>query len=152
MKKLLISALVAGQVLGAAAPAAAQHALPSRDTEVGTFSGLRLRVPFGGAAREPVRAGFAFAPTTRTSFQDGNVRTRIGEGLEFGMVGREPLQISLAGTPVNRLVPGRAGPGGRRLGVSTLGWVAIGTGAVVVLVGGFYIWLREESECGPMEC
>ena len=152
MKKLLIAALVAGQACGAALPASAQNAAPLRDTEVGTFSGVRLRVPFGGAAREPVRAGFAFAPTTRTSFQDGAVRTRIGEGLEFGLVGSEPLQFSLAGTPVNRLAQGRTGPNGRKLGVSTLGWVGIGAGVVVVLVGGFYVWLMEESKCGPMEC
>ena len=152
MKKLLIAALVSGQILGTAAPAFAQIAAPMRDTEVGTFSGLRLRIPFGGTASEPVRAGFAFAPTTRATSQDGNVRTRIGEGLEFGMVGREPLQFSLAGTPVNRLVQGRAGPEGRKLGVSTLGWVAIGAGTVLVLVGGFYVWLIEESKCGPMEC
>ena len=152
MKKLTIAALLAGQLLGSALPAFAQNAAPLRDTEVGTFSGVRLRIPFGGAAREPVRAGFAFSPTTRTAFQDGTVRTRIGEGVEFGIVGREPLQFSLAGTPVNRLAHGRAGPDGRRMGVSTLGWVGIGAGTVVVLVGGFYVWLMEESKCGPGEC
>ena len=121
MKKLLIAALVAGQVLTTAAPAFAQNYAPVRETETGMFSGVRLRVPFGGAAREPVRAGLAFAPTTRTEHQDGRVRTRVGEGLEFGMVGREPMQFSVAGTPVNRLAQGRTGPDGRRLGVSTVG-------------------------------
>ena len=147
MKKLLIAALVTGQVLGAAAPAFAQAYSPVRDTETGTFSGLRVRIPFGGGAREPVRAGLAFAPTTRTDHQDGRVRTRIGEGLEFGMVGRQPLQVSLAGTPVNRLVQGGTGPDGRKLGVSTLGWVAIGVGAAVLIVVSAAAICFSDSDC-----
>lgn len=147
MKKLLIAALVAGQVPGAVAPAFAQGFAPVRDTETGTFGGVRLRIPFGGAAREPVRAGLAFAPTTRTGYQDGHVRTRIGEGLEFGMVGREPLQFSLAGTPVNRLVQGRTGPDGRKLGVSTIGWIAIGVGAAAVIVVSAAAICFSDSDC-----
>src|ERR1700741_1072031 len=112
MKKLLIAALVTGQILGAAAPAFAQSYAPVRDTDTGAFGGVRIRIPFGGGAREPVRAGLAFAPTARTDHQDGRVRTRIGEGLEFGINGRGPAQFSLAGTPVNRLAQGRAGPDG----------------------------------------
>jgi hypothetical protein len=136
MKKLLMAVLVAGQTSGAAAPAFGQSYAPVRETGAGTFGGLRVRIPFGGGAREPVRAGFAFAPTTRTDYQDGRVRTRIGEGLEFGINGRGPMQFSLAGTPVDRLTQGRAGPDGQRSGISTLGWVAIGVGATVVVVLG----------------
>src|SRR5438128_1642800 len=109
MKKLLIAALIAGQI---ATPAVAQNYSPVRDAETGTFSGLRVRFSFGGSTREPVRAGLAFAPTTRTEHLDGRVRTRIGEGLEFGFNGRGPAQFSLAGTPVSRLAQGRAGPNG----------------------------------------
>jgi hypothetical protein len=147
MKKLLIAALIAGQVLTTAAPASAQNYSPVRETETGVFSGVRLRVPFGGAGREPVRAGLAFAPTTRTDHQDGRVRTRVGEGLEFGMVGREPMQFSLAGTPVNRLVQGRTGPDGRRLGVSTVGWIAIGVGASLVILVAATAICASDSDC-----
>jgi len=147
MKKLLIAALVAGQVLTTAAPAFAQNYAPVRETETGMFSGVRLRVPFGGAAREPVRAGLAFAPTTRTEHQDGRVRTRVGEGLEFGMVGREPMQFSVAGTPVNRLAQGRTGPDGRRLGVSTVGWIAIGVGASLVILVAATAICASDSDC-----
>ena len=136
MKRLLIAALLAGQGLGTAAPAFAQSYAPVRETETGTFGGIRVRIAFGGAAREPVRAGLAFAPTARTDYQDGRVRTRIGEGLEFGVIGRGPMQFSLAGTPVNRLVQGRTGPDGQRMGVSTLGWIAIGVGTTVVILVG----------------
>lgn len=134
MKKLLVAALVAGQIVGTAAPAFAQSYSAVRETETGAFGGIRVRIPFGGNAREPARAGLAFAPTARTDYQNGRVRTQIGEGLEFGMVGREPMQFSLAGTPVNRLVQGSTGPDGRRLGVSTLGWIAIGVGATLVIL------------------
>ena len=147
MRKVMIAALIAGQLLTGAAPAVAQGYAPVRETETGAFGGVRLRIPFGGPAREPVRAGLAFAPTARTDFQDGRVRTRIGEGLEFGMIGREPLQFSLAGTPVNRLVQGRSGPDGRKLGVSTLGWIAIGVGVAAVIVVSAAAICFSDSDC-----
>jgi len=133
MKKLTIGALVAGQLLGPVQPAAAAD-LVERDTpQIGAFAGARLRIPLGGAREERrLRAGLTLAPTMRV----GAGRLRFGEGLEFGVAGREPVRLSLAGTPVNRLAGGGRGPDGQRLGVSTLGWIAIGVGAtVVVLVG-----------------
>ncbi len=95
MRKLLITALLSSQVLGGV-PAFAQGFVPVRETGTGAFGGVRVRVPFGGQ-REPVRAGLAFAPTTRTDYQDGRVRTRIGEGLEFGYRTGRPVSFSLAG-------------------------------------------------------
>lgn len=148
MKKLLIAALVASQI---ATPALAQNYSPVRETETGTFSGVRVRVPFGGTAREPVRAGLAFAPVARTEHLDGRVRTRIGEGLEFGFNGRGPAQFSLAGTPVNRLVGGRTGPDGRRHGISTLGWIAIGVGGTVVILFAAAAICISDSDCIPDE-
>ena len=151
MKKLLIAALAAGQILGTAAPAFAQSYSPARETETGTFGGVRVRIPFGGHAREHVRAGFAFAPTSRTDFQDGRTRTQIGEGLEFGFNGRGPVQFSLAGTPVNRLAQGRSGPDGQRLGVSTLGWIAIGVGVSAVIVDSAAALCVSDTNCIPDE-
>ena len=151
MKKLLAAALIASQVLGTTAPAFAQGYAPARETEAGTFGGVRVRIPFGGGAREEIRAGLAFAPTARTDYQDGRVRTRIGEGLEFGVVGRQPLQFSLAGTPVNRLAQGRAGPEGRRLGVSTIGWIAIGIGASLVILVAATAICASDHDCLPSE-
>lgn len=152
MRKLTIAALLTAQVLGSATSAAAQDFSASREIESGAFGGVRVRIPFGGPQREQVRAGFAFAPTVRTAYSDGRSRTRIGEGLELGFSGNRPLQLSLAGTPVSQLAQRSRGPDGRRLGVSTVGWLAIGAGTVLVLVAGFYVWLIEESKCGPGEC
>ena len=95
MKKLLIAALLSSQIVGAV-PAMAQGFAPVRETGAGTFGGIRVRVPFGGP-REPVRAGLAIAPTVRTDYQDGHVRTRIGEGLEFGYRTGRRVSFSLAG-------------------------------------------------------
>jgi hypothetical protein len=91
------------------------------------------------------------APTTRVDFQDGRVRTRIGEGLEFGINGRGPAQFSLAGTPVSRLAQGRPGPNGERRGISTLGWIAIGVGATAVIVVAAAAICIEDSGCFPDE-
>ena len=147
MRKLLIGALVAGQVLGSGAPAFAQGFVPAQETQAGAFAGLRVHLSFGSATPEPLRAGLAFAPTVRTSTQDGRVRTRIAEGFEFGLRGREPAQFSLAGTPVNRLVQGRAGPGGRRAGISTIGWIAIGVGASLVILVAATAICASDSDC-----
>lgn len=134
MKKLLIAALAASQTMTNAAPAFAQAFAPARETEAGAFAGVRIRLSLGGPQQEPLRAGFAFAPTVRTDYQDGRTNARIGEGLEFGFSGSRRPQLSLAGMPVNRLAPGRGGPEGERLGISTLGWVGIGVGVLLVAV------------------
>ena len=147
MRKSLIAALLASQIAGGV-PAFAQGYAPLRDMETGTFTGARVRISFGGPARERVRAGFTFAPTVRADYQDGRVHTRIGEGLEFGFNGRGPAQFSLAGTPVNRLAPGRTGPDGQRLGISTLAWVGIGLGVVVIGVLALAEACRAGDICG----
>ena len=144
MQKMLIAALVAGQMLGQSAPAFAQ----AQETQAGAFGGFRIRLPFGGANRELVRAGLAFAPTVRTDYQDGRGRTRIGEGVEFGFAGRGPVQFSLAGIPVNRLAQGRTGPDGRRLGISTVAWIAIGVGVLAVATVVLFESCRAGDICG----
>jgi hypothetical protein len=81
---------------------------------------------------------------------DGAGRTRFGEGLELGIAQDRPLELSLAGTRVDRIgiAPGGTTPGGPRAGVSTLGWVAIGLGATVLVVAGAgYLWLEDALDC-----
>ena len=153
MKKSIIAALIAGQLLTAAQPAFAAGLTGSPTQQMGAFAGFRLRVPLDGNAQQrQIRAGLTLAPTMHSRMIGGESRLRIGEGLELGMAGGGPARLSLAGTPVSQLAQGPRGPDGRRLGVSTAGWIGIGAGTVVVLVGGFYLWLQEASECGPREC
>ena len=137
MKKLAIGALVAAQLLGVVRPAAAADLFERDRPQIGAFAGARLRIPLGGGREEQrLRAGLTLAPTMHSRAAGGGMQLRIGEGLDLGVTGREPVRLSLAGTPVNRLGQSGTGPDGRRLGVSTLGWIAIGVGATLVVVAG----------------
>ncbi|HEX8640116.1 MAG TPA: hypothetical protein VF704_03060 [Allosphingosinicella sp.] len=145
MKKLLIAALVAAQV----APAAAADFASSQETDTGAFAGFRLRMPLDGdVSQRRMRASLTVAPAVRTQNLQGEVRGRIGDGIELGISRGEPVRLSIAGRPVAQLTRGAEAPGGRRAGVSTLGWVAIGVGAVVVvgLTAG-YLWLDDALDC-----
>ena len=133
MKSLMIAALVGAQIAAAAAPVQAAElsaAEAPRSQEIGTFVGARLRVPLDGS-RGAARATLTAAPTLRSVAASGEGRTRIGEGLEFGIQGQE-VRFNLAGRPVSRLVQGGEPPAGGRQNVSTVGWVAIGVGAVAL--------------------
>lgn len=153
MKKLTIAALVAAQTLVAAQPVSAAHMVVQEQRQMGAFAGVRLRVPLDGArADRGVRAGLTLAPTLHSRRSDGGVRTGFGEGLELGIGPNRPVTLSLAGTRVDQLgmAPNGRGPEGARTGVSTLGWIAIGTGAVLVVgLGVGYLWLDDALDCDP---
>jgi len=154
MKRLLIASLVAAQALGAAQPAQAAELIAREAPQIGTFAGARLRVPLGNRAHQRLRAGLTIAPTMHARGSDGVSRTRFGEGFELGIARGQRLELSLAGTRIDRIgvAPGGATPGGRRAGVSTLGWVAIGVGAAVLVVAGAgFLWLRDIQDCDPGE-
>jgi hypothetical protein len=147
MKKLVIAALLAGQV----APAAAADFSSPRETDAGAFAGFRLRMPLDGNAQQRrVRAGLTVAPTLRTQDLHGERRMQIGEGLELGVTGGEPVSLSIAGSPVAQLTRDGARPAGRKAGVSTLGWIAIGAGTVLVVgLAAGYLWLDDALDCDP---
>ena len=152
MKKLMIAALVGGQAMAAAQPAFAAELADSRSQQAGAFAGLRVRMALDGSEQQRrVRAGLTLAPTLHSRTATGETRLRIGEGVELGIVGREPIRLSLAGTPVNRLAQGTAGPEGQRLGVSTIGWIAIGVGVAAVIVVGAAVICASDHDCLPSE-
>ena len=150
MRKLLIAALVTGQVLGAAAPAFAQSYAPVRETEAGAFGGIRVRISFGDGARESVRAGLAFAPAARTAYQDGRVRTRLGEGMELGYRSGRPVSFSLAGRDLGsfRLNAAQGEEPRHRRGVSPLVWVGIGVGVLAIAAVALFESCRSGDICG----
>ena len=152
MKKLMIAALLGGQAMVAAQPAFAAELAESRSQQSGAFAGLRVRMALDGSAQQRrVRAGLTLAPTLHSRTATGETRLRIGEGIELGIVGREPVRLSLGGTPVNRLAQGAAGPEGQRLGVSTIGWIAIGVGVAAVIVVGAAVICASDHDCLPSE-
>lgn len=153
MKKLTIAALVIAQTLAAAQPAVAAQHFGQQQRQMGAFAGVRLRVSLDGPqAERGVRAGLALAPAVRSQRSDGATRTQLGEGLELGVAPNRPVTLSLAGTRVDRLgmAPNGSAPEGRRAGVSTLGWVAIGVGAAIVVgLGVGYLILDDALDCDP---
>jgi hypothetical protein len=154
MKKLTIAVLLAGQVPAAAQPAMAADFALAQEQRAGAFAGLRLRMPLDGPQRRQVRAGFALAPTFGTRGMNGESRLRIGEGLELGITGRQPVRLLLAGQDVRRLGAAQRGEGqenDRGGGPSTLGWIAIGVGAAVVIVVGAAALCASDHDCIPSE-
>ena len=131
MKRLMIAALASAQ-LAAAAPASAAELSSNQAQEIGAFAGFRVRVPLDGTAQQrQVRAGVTLAPAVHSRSADGESRLRIGDGLELGVVGDQPVGLSIAGTPMFRLAQDPQGPEGNRAGISTLGWVAISAAVIV---------------------
>jgi len=142
-----------------AQPLAAAELAAEQQSRLGAFGGVRMQVPFGARDAEAAsRVGLAFGPMRQTRGSDGAMRTRFGDGLELGFGGGERARrLTLAGTRIDRLgmaQSGRAPEGGPRAGVSTLGWVAIGVGAAVVVgLGAGYLWLDDALDCrGDEEC
>jgi hypothetical protein len=147
MKKLTIAAFIAAQ-LTSGAPASAADLVDTSapdGTRMGSFAGARVRISLDGAPRERVRAGLTIAPTARSIRTDGASRLRIGEGLEYGVTDRRGATVSISGRPVSELAQGPLGPDGQRRNVSTLGWVAIGAGVVLVVAIGAFGWLIHEA-------
>jgi hypothetical protein len=141
VKKLTIAALVAAQMASVAQPASATD-LVERDTpRMGAFAGARLRIPLDGARsqRRP-RAALTLAPTMRMLGSDGTSRLTFGEGIELGIAPNRPLELSFAGQRMDRI-------GDRRAGVSTVGWIAIGVGTIVLAAAvGTAILVHEINE------
>ena len=147
MKFAALAALTAAQIAFAAQPAAGAELI--RDAapgslEVGSFAGARIRVPLG-ATKEKAHAGLALTATQRSG--DG-ATLRFSKGVELGFAGDDKMRLSLAGRPVSQLAPGARGPEGRKMGVSTLGWVGIGAAGVVVGAAvWFYATITDENRC-----
>ena len=122
--------------LMASTPAAAQNAgmLATTSTEAGAFAGARLRLRLGGKSMPRPEFGVTFAPMLRAASADGRVRMRFGEGAGFGIAGGEPARLSLGGRPVLSFTERRVElDKTNAMGVSTIGYVAIGAGVALVV-------------------
>lgn len=108
--------------------------------ERGSFAGARLRLPLGGS--EKAHAGLALTMTQRAP---GSAELRFARGLELGYAGDEQVQLSLGGRGLSELTQGKAGPQGRKMGVSTVGWVAIGVGLTAVALFAAYVKIANDA-------
>jgi hypothetical protein len=98
-----------------------------------------------GVKQAKVRGGLVVASLVQGRRVDGSIRTRFGEGMELNLAGAKGPEVTLAGKRVSQLAQGQKGPEGAKSGVSTLGWVAIGVGVVVVVGVGVLGWLVHEA-------
>jgi len=134
MKRRMIGALLGAQLLTAAQPAMAAEVNAVRDTHMGAFGGVRIRLPLDGDVRDrQLRAGLTVAPTLQSRMPDGETRLRIGEGLEFGVRGSEPARLSFAGRDLRRLAAQSGDGDDDGGGLPTGAWIA--GGIVLVAIG-----------------
>jgi hypothetical protein len=151
MKSLTMAALVAAQLSFAAQPAFAADLGDERGTvsaRQGAFAGARLRIPLDGAKARKAQAGLTVAPIVQGRRADGSIRTRFGEGMELRLSGDAKPQLALAGRPLSQIVEGRSGPDGRKAGISTIGWVAIGVGVAALTVFVLFESCKNGDICG----
>jgi len=132
MKTIAAAALIAAQ-LAAAAPASSAELIDSpagATSRMGTFAGARASVALGGK-REGARFGLALAPLQRSRNGQGEAKLRFGEGVEFGIAGRQAPALRVAG---HRIASdgGLVDDEGRKMGVSTIGAAGIAAGVIVV--------------------
>lgn len=152
MRRIAIAALLAGQMLTAAPLAAAADLAEGRSQHMGAFAGVRLRIPLGGDAHErQARAGLTLSPTLHSRGRDGATRLRFGEGVELGLTDSEPVRLSIGGTPVSQIARGGAAPDGPRRNMSTAGWIGVGLGTVVVILGVAYLVVDDWADCDDDE-
>ena len=139
-----ISALLSGALLIIAPKATTAAELLSDRTaaeaRMGSFAGARLRVPLGGGRERP-QAALAVTATHRSA--DG---VRFSKGAELGIARGEPVSLKLGGRPVSSLSKGGREAAGRKLGVSTVGWAAIGVGAAALLYVGALFLIAENAD------
>jgi hypothetical protein len=138
MKVIVIAALVLAQLpltpVGAAliedTPAAGQQ-------QMGTFTGARLRVPFGGEKAGRAKIGLGVAGVARSRSLDGRSEMRFAEGAELGFSGPR-LGLSVGGQPVTRLGAqdtDNQDQAEEKDGLSTWAIVGIVAGGVVIAGG-----------------
>jgi hypothetical protein len=140
-----------------AAPGQAVTPMDRVDFRAGGFVGARLRLPLGQGAEERPLVGLAVAPTLSRVSSDGRVQTTVGEGLALNFGRQMKPTVTLAGRPAGEAIglksEGKAATG-QKLGISTVGWVAIGVGAAILVGGAILVapWIKcktdSDVECG----
>ena len=134
MKAIIIASLLGASIGSAASAASLEVGQSGAERQTAGFAGARLRLPFGGNERP--QAGLAVTSTLRSG---PGSELRFAKGMELGFSGDRAVRLMIGGTPASRLAQGPQTPDGRKLGVSTLGWVAIGVG---VLAAAFFVTVQ----------
>ena len=131
--KAIMPAALAAMLASQSVAAAPETAMLFTDHQRGTFVGARLRLPLGNKTEKP-SLGLAF-----TGMERGKTgELHFSRGLELGLSNDHRLNLSVSGKPLNTLRPNltqHSGqvPHGQKAGVSTVGWIAIGVGAALIV-------------------
>ena len=141
---LLVSALLAEPAQAASWNQAAGQVRP------GSFIGARLRISLGGDVASKPQAALTIAPTQSRFSGSGQISTRIGDGVALNFSATRPT-LTIGPVRPHALL-GLQNQGqvdaNRKLGISTVGWVAVGVGTIALAVGGYYIyWTNQCDEC-----
>jgi hypothetical protein len=120
-------------LLSMPASAADWRSLPEMTRPSG-FAGARVKLSLGGTSKTPLSAQLTIAPARSSVTDYGMVRTDVGEGVGLELAGAKPT-LMIAGRSSQELAEAK-----RKMGVSTVGWVAIGVGVAAAVVGGLYLW------------
>lgn len=108
----------------------------SETTRNGMFVGARMTLSLSSRTAARPRTMFAFAPTQLRQSVGGPRQMRIGEGIALNFRGREAPALT---------VGNNVDPQGK-LGISTVGWIAIGVGVVATAGAIAFLRMMEEAE------
>lgn len=148
MKTLVITAVIAGQIGLAAQPALAATIEDQRASQqqVGTFAGARLRLTLGGEKAARPGLGLGVAGVTQSRAPDGETRMHFSDGVQLGYSSDRRLGLMVAGKSLKAhkaaLQSDQEDDDGD--GISTLGWVGIIAGGVLI-VGGIGVALLADA-------
>lgn len=150
MKSPIIGAFVAAQISLVAPPALAADLVDDRGAAAqrqGTFAGARMRISLDGASARKVQAGLTLAPVMHARQSDGGSHTRFGEGVELRLASAAKPGLAVAGRSLAQLAGGPGSPKGRKAGVSTIGWIAIGVGTVALAFAVLFAACTPSTNC-----
>jgi len=115
----------------------------------GVFVGARFKLPLGERTKSTPRAELAIAPSQTRISSRGFVRTDVGEGFGLGVSPGSKPTLNLAGERADRALGIKSGRNvglTRKLGVSDVGWVAIGVGVLAVAAGAYVVHVAIEAD------
>ena len=143
MRLMVIAALVLGQCpLAPLAAADIDGGTAETQQRIGTFTGARVRIAFGGRQAGKPRLGLGVSGISQNRTPDGRAVTHYAEGLQVGLAADRGLGLSVGGrTLVGRGLGAQQQPDAEpeaeeeEGGLSTLEIVGLVAGGVLVAGG-----------------
>jgi hypothetical protein len=135
-----MASLVTAQLM--AVPAAAADLTQDQDTiasRSGGFAGARLRLSLDPQERRPLHAGLVLAPVVQSAGSDGEIATRFGEAVEFGIRSGGSPALTIAGQDLRGGLSAAQDDDDDDSGPSTL--LLVGGGLLLALGVGAFVFM-----------